>query len=101
MVILVTVGTKKEGDELAAALVGECLAACVNVIGPITSIYRWQGDLRRDEEFLLLIKTTAERYEELESRVSELHSYDVPEIIALAIERGSAPYLDWLAEQTR
>jgi periplasmic divalent cation tolerance protein len=96
LVVLVTVPSRDDGERIAEALVGEALAACVNVVGPIRSIYRWQGEICRDDEHLLLIKTTRARYAELESRVKALHSYDVPEVVALPIEVGSAQYLDWL-----
>lgn len=97
--VWVTVGSREEGERLAEALVGERLAACVHVVGPIRSIYRWQGEVHRDEEHLLFIKTTRERCAALERRVRELHSYDVPEVIVLPIEGGSAAYLAWLREQ--
>lgn len=96
LIVLVTVAARAEGERLAEALVGEQLAACVNIVGPIRSIYRWQGAINRDDEHLLLIKTTRARYAALEARVVELHSYDVPEVVALPIEMGSAAYLEWL-----
>ena len=98
-IMLVTVGSREEAERLADALVGERLAACVNIVGPIRSIYRWQGEVCRDDEHLLLIKTTRQQCESLERRVCELHSYDVPEVIVLPIESGSAAYLTWLREQ--
>jgi periplasmic divalent cation tolerance protein len=98
-VVLVTAGSREEAERLAEALVGERLAACVNIVGPIRSIYRWQGEVCRDDEQLLLIKTTRPCCEALERRVRELHSYDVPEVIVLPIESGSSPYLAWLREQ--
>lgn len=101
VVVLVTVPSRDQGGELAELLVGERLAACVNIVGPITSVYRWQGAVSRDEEYLLLIKTTRALYPTLEARVRESHPYDVPEIIALPILAGSEPYLAWLRSQTR
>ncbi len=100
LLVLCTVASHADGERLAEALGGETLAACVNLVGPIHSIYRWQGALSRDDEYLLLIKTTRRRYASLEARLRALHTYDVPEIIALPIERGSAPYLAWLAAAT-
>ena len=100
LIVLVTVPTRADGERIAEALVGDQLAACVNVIGPIGSIYRWQGEVRRDEEHLLLIKTTRARYAALEARVKALHGYDVPEVVAVPIERGSAEYLEWLRSMT-
>lgn len=99
-VILVTVPSREEGERIAETLVGESLAACVHVIGPIRSVYRWQGELCRDDEHLLLVKTSRERYGSLEARVLELHPYDVPEVISLPVEEGAASYLSWLRDQT-
>ena len=95
--VLVTVGSLAEGEKIAESLVGERLAACVNVIGPIRSIYTWEGSLRREEEHLLVIKTRVGSFERLEARVRALHSYSTPEILALPISAGSEPYLDWIA----
>jgi periplasmic divalent cation tolerance protein len=100
LIVLVTVPSRDDGERIADALVGEQLAACVNVVGPIRSIYRWQGKIQRDDEHLLLIKTTRARYAALEARVQALHSYDVPEIVAVPIERGSAAYLAWITDVT-
>ena len=96
LIVLVTVPTRADGERIAEALVGDQLAACVNVIGPMRSIYRWQGELCRDDEYLLLIKTTRGRYAALEARVKALHGYEVPEVVAVPIEMGSAEYLEWL-----
>ncbi|MDX2169115.1 MAG: divalent-cation tolerance protein CutA [Deltaproteobacteria bacterium] len=97
-VVLVTVPSQAAGERIAEALVGEQLAACVNIVGPIRSIYRWQGELCRDDEHLLLIKTTAAAYAALETRVRALHGYDNPEIIALPVEMGAAAYLEWVTK---
>lgn len=96
LVVYVTVPSRDDGERIAAALVGESLAACVNVLGPIRSIYRWQGEICRDDEHLLMIKTTRARYAALEARVLALHSYETPEVIALPVEQGAAAYLDWV-----
>jgi periplasmic divalent cation tolerance protein len=88
-----------EADRLAQALVQERLAACVNTIPQVTSTYRWEGKLRHDREALLVIKTRRDRFESLRARVVELHSYDVPEVIALPIEAGHAPYLEWVTKE--
>lgn len=82
---------------LATALVDNRLAACVSRLPGLTSTYRWQGEVCNDTEILLLIKTTRARFAALEAAVCELHPYDVPELIAVPIECGHAPYLDWLA----
>jgi len=100
LIVFVTVPSRDDGERIATALVGEQLAACVNVVGPIRSIYRWQGEICRDDEHLLLIKTTRARYAALEARVQVLHTYDVPEIVAVPIERGSAAYLAWITDVT-
>jgi periplasmic divalent cation tolerance protein len=99
IVVYVTVGSAEEAERLAQALVEERLAACVNRVGPIQSVYRWHGKVERSEEELLIIKTAANLYSRLETRVRELHSYSVPELIALPIIDGSAGYLRWLSEQ--
>ena len=95
-VVLVTAPAGAPAETLARALVAEGLAACVNRVPGIRSTYRWQGQVHDDEETLLVIKTTAAAYPALERRVRELHPYDVPEVIALPIVRGSEPYLSWL-----
>ncbi|HVN87142.1 MAG TPA: divalent-cation tolerance protein CutA [Candidatus Binatia bacterium] len=100
VVVLVTVGSAAEGERIAETLVREQLAACVNVVGPIRSIYTWKGELQRDDERLLVIKTRAAVFDELDRRVRALHSYETPEVIALPISAGSPPYLDWLATGT-
>lgn len=84
---------------IARALVDEHLAACVNVVPTVRSIYRWQGAVCDEAETLAVIKTTAERYPALAARIAELHPYQVPEVIALPLADGHPPYLAWLAEQ--
>ena len=96
LIILVTVPSRADAERIAEALVGELLAACVNVVGPIHSIYRWEGRICRDDEHLLLIKSTRAAYPALEARVKALHTYDVPEIVAVPIAMGSADYLGWI-----
>jgi periplasmic divalent cation tolerance protein len=98
--VLVTAPNEADARAIARALVGDGLAACVNVLGPIRSIYRWRGAIEDEAEYLLLIKTRARLYARLERRVKELHSYELPEVIALAIEAGSPPYLKWLLDAT-
>ena len=99
LVVYVTVGSSDEGERVARALVEERLAACVNRVGPVRSVYRWQGQIEQNDEELLIIKTKRALFERLKARVQELHSYSVPEIIALPILEGSEPYLKWLKEQ--
>lgn len=101
VVVFVTVGSSSEADRLARALIEEGLAACVNRIRAVQSIYRWQGRVEQSEEELLIIKTKRNLFAPLQKRVRELHSYSVAEIIALPILEGSEDYLKWLEEQLR
>jgi periplasmic divalent cation tolerance protein len=96
IVIFVTVGSQDEAERIAEALVAEHLAACVNVVGPLRSIYWWEGRVQRDQELLLLIKTRAALFAGVEQRVKQLHSYQTPEVIAVPITAGSTEYLRWL-----
>jgi len=99
VVVLVTCGSLAEANRIARAVVGARLAACVNVLpGTVTSIYRWKGKVETARERLLLIKTSRKRLARLEAEVTRLHSYDVPEFIALPVGTGSRRYLDWLGE---
>jgi periplasmic divalent cation tolerance protein len=100
LVVFVTCGSEEEGLKIAHALVQERLAACVNLMSPIRSIYRWEGKICDEKEWLLIIKTQMARVDDLEKRVKALHSYSVPEIIALPIVTGSPSYLNWLKEMT-
>ncbi len=100
-VILVTAGSREEGERIAEALVGEQLAACVNVVGPVRSIYRWENAIQRDDEWLLIIKAPTSQFEPLAARVRALHSYQTPEVIALPITAGTDSYLEWLRNATR
>lgn len=86
---------------IATRLVEEQLAACVNIVPEVTSIYRWQGAVETASECLLIIKTRAEQLSRLEQRIAELHPYDVPEFVTVAVEGGSEAYLRWLVEETR
>jgi periplasmic divalent cation tolerance protein len=98
-VVLVTCGTLTEARGIARKVVGKRLAACVNVVlSPAESYFTWKGKLERAREYLLIIKTTLARLAELESEVKRLHSYDVPEFIALPIVTGSRAYFGWLQE---
>jgi periplasmic divalent cation tolerance protein len=96
IVVLVTVPSREVGEALAEALVGDGLAACVNLLGEMRSIYRWQGKIEREPEQLCVIKTTREVFATLRARVVALHPYEVPEVIALPIVDGHAPYLEWI-----
>jgi periplasmic divalent cation tolerance protein len=94
--VTTTAGSAEEAEQISAALVERRLAACVQVIGPIASCYRWQGAVEHSTEWMCVAKTSAARYTELEAAIRELHSYDEPEIIATPIVAGSAGYLKWL-----
>ena len=98
LITFVTTKTKEEAFRLSEILVSERLCACVNILPAIESIYRWEGKIAKDHEVLLIIKTTDERYQELERRIKELHNYTTPEIIALKIEHASNDYLKWLRQ---
>src|SRR5512136_7503 len=101
IVVLVTCGSEEEALKIARSLVEEHLAACVNLISPVRSIYRWEGKIWDEREWILIIKTQKKRFEELEKKVKSLHSYSVPEIIGLPIVEGAASYLKWLEEMTK
>jgi periplasmic divalent cation tolerance protein len=97
IVVLVTCGSVEEGKRIGRALVEARLAACVNVVqAPIASIYRWKGRVDAATEFLMIIKSSRQRFPALQEAVKRLHSYEIPEIISLPIERGSRDYMAWL-----
>ena len=98
---LTTCRDVRQARRLARALVVERLAACVNVLPGVASVYRWKGKVEEGREVLLLIKSTSARAKRLEARVRELHSYELPEILTLKIEGGSAAYLRWIREGVR
>jgi periplasmic divalent cation tolerance protein len=97
-IVLSTAGSEDEARKIARHLVEQRLAACVNIIPHIESIYRWQGKVESGREWLLLIKTTAEQFPSVRAAIQQLHSYDLPECFALEIKEGSDPYLEWLAD---
>jgi periplasmic divalent cation tolerance protein len=99
IVVYVAVGSSEESERLARTLVEERLAACVTRIARVQSVYRWEGKVEQSEEELLVIKTRRELFAALDKRVRELHSYAVPEVIALPVLAGSEAYLRWLGEQ--
>jgi periplasmic divalent cation tolerance protein len=96
--VVTTIDSEEAAERIAAALVEQRLAACVQVLGPIASTYRWQGKVESAREWLCLAKTAASRYDELEAAIRELHPYEEPEIVATPIVAGSAGYLDWVAK---
>ncbi|MGB8543173.1 MAG: divalent-cation tolerance protein CutA [Candidatus Acidiferrales bacterium] len=99
IVVLVTCGSAKEARKIARAVVEKHLAACANVLSsPVQSVYRWKGRVESAKEFLLIIKTTKARFPKLKAEITRLHSYDVPEIIALRIAAGAPDYLTWISD---
>src|SRR5689334_24759937 len=101
IVVFLTASNGEEATRLADLLIGAHLAACVQILPEMESVYRWQGKIERQAETLLLAKTTRSKFDELEREVRALHSYDTPEIIAVPIVAGSAPYLEWLLTSTK
>jgi len=100
LVVLVTCPPKK-ADKIAAGLIEDRVAACVNVVRSLRSFYRWKGKVHRDDEALLIVKTTRDRFEALKKAVLARHPYELPEVIAVTVDRGHPPYLDWVVESTR
>ena len=100
LLVLTNLPDRAAAERLADALVQKRLAACVNILAPCRSVYRWQGALQREEEHPVLIKTTSERYADLETAIRAAHPYELPEIVAVPVERGLAAYLNWVATET-
>jgi len=96
VIVYITASSAKEASEIAEALLKERLAACANVVESIKSTYWWKGNLERDDESLIILKTTERKFDELAARAKELHSYENPEIVALPILKGSSDYLAWI-----
>lgn len=95
-IVLTTAGSAEEARSLAQALVERRLAACVNIIPQIESVYRWQGKVEKATEWLLMIKTQAQAFDRVRDAIQELHSYDLPECVMLEVDAGSKPYLQWI-----
>ena len=100
-IVLSTAGSEQEAQKIAHILVKRRLAACVNILPQIQSIYRWKGEIESAQEWLLLIKTRADKFPAVRDAIGELHSYEVPECVVLEIEDGSLPYLQWLEKATQ
>jgi periplasmic divalent cation tolerance protein len=101
IVVLMTAANLAEASNLAEMLVGNQLAACVQLLPPIESVYRWKGAIERQSEILLIAKTDRSKFEDLEREVRSLHSYETPEIVALPITAGSLPYLNWISSSLK
>ena len=101
LLVLTNLPDRAAAERLADALIGGRFAACVNVLAPCQSVYRWKGAVQHDEEHPVLIKTTDARYPELEQAIRAHHPYELPEIVAVPIERGLPAYLDWIVAETR
>jgi periplasmic divalent cation tolerance protein len=100
LLVLTNLPDRAAAERIAEALIGQQLAACVNILAPCRSVYRWKGAVQHDEEHPMLIKTTAERYPALEQALRAAHPYELPEIIAVPVERGLPAYLAWVAGET-
>jgi periplasmic divalent cation tolerance protein len=100
LLVLTNLPDRAAAERLAEALIEKRVAACVNILAPCLSVFRWKNDVQHDEEHPMLIKTTAERYPELEAAIHAGHPYELPEIVAVPIERGLPAYLEWVAAET-
>ena len=100
LLVITNLPDRATAEKLADALIGQRLAACVNILAPCRSVYRWKAQVQHDDEHPVLIKTTPERYAALEAAIREVHPYELPEIVAVRIERGLPAYLDWVAAET-
>lgn len=99
--LISTASSFAEANSIASELVSRRLAACINILGPISSVYHWQGEVERSEEFLLLIKSTETKFLSIQETIRELHSYEVPELLSFTVEAGLESYLDWIAASVR
>jgi len=99
-IVFVMAGSEEEAAKIARTLVEERLAACANIIGPVRSIYRWRGAVEDAREYMIMVKTRGRLYPGVERRVKELHSYEVPEIVAIGLAAGSRRYVEWIFEST-
>lgn len=101
LLVLTNLPDRATAEKLADALIEKRVAACINILAPCRSVYRWQGAVQHDEEHPVLIKSTREAYPALEAQIRALHPYELPEIVAVPIEHGLPAYLDWVAAQTQ
>lgn len=96
VIVLITTKSKQEAEKIAQQLLGKQLVACANIIGPVFSFFRWSGNIEKTEEYIALMKSRKDLFKKLEKNVKALHSYEVPEIVAIPIVEGSKPYMVWL-----
>ena len=101
LLVFTSLPDRAAAERLAGALVEQRVAACVNILAPCKSVYRWKGAVQHDEEHPLLVKTTAERYPALEAAIRAAHPYELPEIVAVPVERGLPAYLAWVDAETK
>lgn len=101
VLVLTTIPSTDQGEAIARALIDERLAACVNVLPPMTSFYRWKGVVERDTECQLVVKTTRDRVAAVDARIRDLHTYELPELLVLAADDGGRQYLEWVMAATR
>jgi periplasmic divalent cation tolerance protein len=99
-ILLSTIDSAQAAEDVASKLVEEHLAACVNILPGVSSYYRWEGEVQNEQEFLLILKTSTDRVDDLMDRMKTLHPYEVPEIVSIPVEAGYQPYLDWVVTQT-
>ena len=100
-ILLSTVESAQTAEKIASTVVEERLAACVNVLPGVSSYFRWEGEIQREQEFMLILKTSTDRLRELIERIETLHPYEVPEIVSVPVEEGHQPFLDWVERETR
>jgi len=101
IIVLMTTATKKEAENITRSLLNQRLIACANVVGPVSSLFWWKKKISQENEFLVLMKTSADLFEKLATTVKQMHSYEVPEIIAVPVTKGEQSYLEWLGGSLR
>ena len=101
IIVFITTGSTDEAKKIGTLLVEECLAACCTIIQPVESVFKWKDAIHVEQETLIICKTRDELFNALEKRVKQLHSYEVPEIIAIPVTQGAKSYLDWIVKETR
>ena len=101
ILVLTTAGSQDEARKIGRALVDRLLAACVNIVPQVTSIYRWEGEIEEAQEWLLMVKTTQAAFERVREAILELHSYDLPECVSVSIDDGNVAYLSWIGQSVK